>query len=362
MAIAADQPSLPKPVKDVTRSAPKYDLPRWTVSVESIALARSGTGHQPLVALVPGDVYWWTPAGPNTTNVAGVEALNSNQLGQRLAVGPKLSLAYRDPSGWGAELSYFNVLGLSASKSTQAPGQWLVMKAPGTFWQTQDYAYQAMSWQDDTRLHSLEANASYAVSPRLTLLAGLRWLHLRDELQGTLTPADLGEPMWKYSIYTLHIPSTLSDANPVPGSAVVNNPPFWTTTTSNNLYGAQIGAKAVLWEFGRASVEATVKAGLYDNQATQTTLVSMQKQIYPAQSSTSALAVVGDGGVVAKYRLGDGVALKLGYEALWFSGIALAPAQIQSITTTPSSVTAIGIDRRSTTLLQGLTAGLDYAF
>ncbi|MCP2937672.1 hypothetical protein NK983_33745, partial [Salmonella enterica subsp. enterica serovar Typhimurium] len=80
------------------------------------------------------------------------------------------------PSGYGFELSYFNVLGLKAARATgpETPGQWLVMKAPGTFWQTQDYAYQSMVWQDDTRLHSLEANARLELSTGITLLAGLR--------------------------------------------------------------------------------------------------------------------------------------------------------------------------------------------
>ena len=304
-------------------------------------------------------MYWWTPTGLNTSNYPGVEALNSNQLGQGLAAGPKLGLAYRDPAGYGAELSYFNVLGLKVAKATgpENPGQWLVMKAPGTFWQTQDYAYQSMVWQDDTRLHSLEADARLDVSPRVTLLAGIRWLQLRDQLQGTLSPADLGQPMWKFSAR-----SRLSDAVPIPGSPIVVNPPFWTTDATNNLYGVQIGAQATMWASGRFSVEGTIKAGVYDNQASQTTLVSLQKQIHPTSSATSAAAFVAEGGLVTKYRLTEGVALKIGYEALWFAGVALAPGQIQEIGTTQGSVAALGINRRSTTLFQGMTFGLEYAF
>ncbi|WP_244431915.1 hypothetical protein [Rhodopseudomonas sp. B29] len=333
-------------------------LPRWTISTEALFLSRSGSGHQPLVALVPGDVPWWTPVGPNTTNVPGVEALNSSGLSQHLAAGPKLGLSYRDPSGLGAELSYFGVR-LQASKSTgpENPAQWLVMKAPGTFWQTQDYSYQSMAWEDDTRLHSLEANVRLELSPRVTLLAGIRWLQLSDKLEGTLDPADLGQPLWKFNI-----PSRLSNAVPVPGSPVVVNPPFWTTETTNDLYGIQIGAKAALWEFGRFSVDGSIKAGVYDNRAKQLTLVSMQKQLYPAQSSTNSAALVAEGGLVAKYRFTDVAALKLGYEALWLEGIALAPAQIQQTWTTPSSVSARSIDRGSSTLFQGLTVGVEYSF
>jgi opacity protein-like surface antigen len=268
-------------------------------------------------------------------------------------------LAYSDPSGYGVELSYFNVLGLKVAKATgpENPGQWLVMKAPGTFWQTQDYAYQSMVWQDDTRLHSLEANARLDLSPRMTLLVGVRWLQLSDKLEGTLSPADFGQPLWKYSV-----PSTLSDAVPISGSPIVVNPPFWTTYTTNNLYGVQIGAKATIWEVGRFSVEGAIKAGVYDNRANQTTLVSLEKQIHPAHSATNAAAFVGEGGLVVKYQLTDGVAVKLGYEALWFNGVALAPGQIQKIATTQSSVSALGVNCRSTMLFQGMTFGLEYAF
>lgn len=333
--------------------------PRWTVTAEALVLGRAGTGNQSLVSLVPGDVPWWTPVGPNTTNVAGAEVLNSNQLNQRLAAGPRIGVSYRDPSGYGVELSYFNVLGLKASKSIgpETPGQWLVMKAPGTFWQTQDYAYQAMAWQDDTRLQSLEANARLEITPRVTLLAGVRWLQLHDQLQGTLDPADLGQPMWKFNV-----PSRLSDAVPVPGSPVVINPPFWTSSTTNNLYGVQVGVRATLWEIDRVSVDAVLKAGVFDNHATQTAQVSMQKQIYPTYAATDSAAFVGQGGIAAKYRLSDHVAVKLGYEALWLGRVALAPAQVQATSTTSTSVTAVGVDCRSSTLLQGVTVGMEYSF
>ncbi|MCK7476058.1 MAG: hypothetical protein MZV49_27005 [Rhodopseudomonas palustris] len=273
---ASTGPSNAAPLRPL-RPEPVKTAPRWTLSAEVIALARSGTGNRPLVSLVPGDVYWFTQTGTNTSNYPGLEVLNSNQLGQRLAAGPRLSLSYRDPSGYGFELSYFNVVGLTASKAIGPtnPAQWLVMKAPGTFWQTQDFNYQSMVWQDDSRLHSLEANARLELAPRVTLLLGARWLQLRDQLQGTLDPADLGEPTWKYG-GAIRLP----DAVPLSNSSIVINPPFWTTIATNNLYGVQIGAKATLWEAGPWSLGGTIKAGVFNNRAEHVSLVSMQKQIF----------------------------------------------------------------------------------
>ncbi|WP_315804657.1 hypothetical protein [Bradyrhizobium sp. SZCCHNS3002] len=107
--------------RPLSRPAPRSEPPaRWSLSAETILLARSGTSHQRLVSLVPGNVPWLTPTGTNTTNAPGVEALNSSQLGQRLDAGARLSLAYRDPSGSGLALSYFSVLGLKVKEAGRA--------------------------------------------------------------------------------------------------------------------------------------------------------------------------------------------------------------------------------------------------
>ena len=203
---AASDRRLGRPIDERHDSAPPQapvvqaeGAPHWTFSAEAIGLARQGGANQTLVARVPGGVPYYAPPGVDSSTYPGVEALNSDQFWQRLAAGPKLGLTYHSHSGLGMELSYFSVLGLSATKSTgpDNPADWLVMKAPGTFWQTQDFPYQTMGWKDATSLYSVEANARLEVSPRWTVLAGLRWLQLNDRLEGTLTPADHTAPTWK---------------------------------------------------------------------------------------------------------------------------------------------------------------------
>ena len=336
-------------------AAPGGGASHWTFSAEAIALSRSGGVNQTLVGQLPGA----TTTFAQTFDQAGVEALNANKLRQGFAAGPKLGLTYRDDSGFGFELSYFSVFSLSGTKSVGPDGNWLLMTAPGTFWQTQDFAYQAMAWKDTTSLHSVEANGRREVSPRLTLLAGLRWLQLNDELQGTLPPSDRGDPLWKGDD-----PSPTLAEVPVPSATtpIVVNPPFWTTKTTNNLYGVQVGVAGKLWELGRFSLDGVIKAGVYDNAAEQSALVSMKKQLYPARAAISAAAFAGDAGLHAKYRLTDRLALKVGYEALWLDGVALAAGQIRDTYTTPASVTALGVSHGSSTLFQGATLGLDYSF
>ena len=107
-------------------------------------------------------------------------------------------------------------------------------------------------------------------------------------------------------------------------------PPFWNTTTTNNLYGFQIGADGKILERGRFSIDGLVKAGIFDNNAEQTTAVSViAKQVRSASASTNHAAFVGETGLQCKYQVTKRLLLRAGYEAIWLQGVALAPGQIQ---------------------------------
>ena len=64
--------------------------PRWTLSIEAIALQRTAGTSRTLVERVPGTVPFNA-----TLTTSGPEAFNSNQLHQGFAAGPKVSLTYR---------------------------------------------------------------------------------------------------------------------------------------------------------------------------------------------------------------------------------------------------------------------------
>jgi len=128
---------------------------------------------------------------------------------------------------------------------------------------------------------------------------------------------------------------------------------------------------AKLLELGRFSIDGVIKAGVFDNNAEQTTVVSMAKQLYTAQATTNAAAFVGEADLQVKYQLAKGLALKVGYEALWLDGVALAPGQIrETYTTSPSpaspltpvSARALGVNCSSNVLFQGATVGLESSF
>ena len=332
MPVTASAADLETSTSKFAEAQPESD-PRWTVSAEAIALERAGGGvDRTLVERVPRVPFFDVP------NTPGVDVFNSNQFQQGFSAGPKIDLIYHGNSGTSIELGYFNIFNQSASKTVgpDNPWDWLLMKGPAPFWQTQDLPYQAMEWSATTNLYSAEANGRLALSSRVTVLAGFRWLQLNDNLLGTLTPVKI-------------------------------IPPFWNTSTENNLFGAQLGVEGKILELGRFSLNGLIKAGLFDNDATQSTGVSLQKQVYPSGASGDYPAFVSEAGVQLKYQVSQGLALKAGYELLWLDGVALAPGQIKETIATehippPSTVQALGINSGSNILFQGFTAGFEYSF
>lgn len=337
-----------------TQTGKPESASRWTVSAEAIGLTRIGGADRTLVERVPGAVPFLL-----TATTPGVEAFNGDDFPQVFSAGPEITLIYHDESGYGAELSYFNIFERSVTKTIgpDTPADWLVMRAPGVFWQTQDFPYQAMAWESGWSLYNAEANGRLDLSRRVTILAGFRWLQMNDELQGTLPPPDVVAPTWK---------STSPGANifqiPAGGTPAGKYPPFWNTSARNDFYGFQIGVDGIIMEYGRFSLDGTIKTGIYDNNAGQTTGVSLQKVVYPSEATTDRAAFVGEAGLQLKYRVLKDLSIKAGYEALWLDGVALAPGQIKETSIAPSNVRALGVECGSDVLFHGAKVGLEYSF
>jgi hypothetical protein len=243
-------------------------------------------------------------------------------------------LTRHNDNGYDWEISYFQIDGWSDSATIgpDVPANWLVMRAPGGFLQTQDHPDQAMAWTYASKLYNAESNVRWNFSDRLALLAGIRWINFSESLVGTLLPDD-------------------------------GFPPFWNTRTNNNLYGLQLGAEGIVWQRGRFSLNGLLKAGVFDNEAEQSTGVSIFKVVRPSQNSTHHAAFLGQTGLQCRYQATKGLTLKLGYEAIWLQGVALAPGQIQETVMSHIDVAqAAGVNCDSGVFFHGATAGLEYAF
>jgi hypothetical protein len=363
--LSGSEEDSPLTLSDESQSASVSDMSgcesscasRWTASADFIILTRTGGGNQTLVERVPG----FTPADrvPGTQrfgdlfSTPGVAALNGNDFQKGFAGGPRVGLIRHGDCGYDLELSYFQIDGWSSDRTVvpNDPSDCLVMRAPGHWvdpattlagwpgWiQTNQSATQAMAWRYASELHNAEFNARWNPSSRLTMLAGFRWINMQENLVGALSPP-----------------------------TVSTEPPYWTTTTRNNLYGIQIGADGKLFERGRFSINGLLKAGVFDNNAEQTTAVSViHKSVYSASDSTDRAAFVGETGLQCKYQVTRRLMLKAGYELIWLEGVALAPEQVQETYTTTrwfdSTEQATGINSNSGVFYHGANVGMEYSF
>jgi hypothetical protein len=333
---------------------------RWTVSAEALVFDRVGTARRVLVERVPG-----ITAFANVPAASGSPALNSTDLEQDYSPGFRLGASYRIDPKHDLSVSYSSINDWDSTRSVgpDSPPNWLVMKAPGGFFQTQDFSYQSMKWDYSTKLYNAELNVRDKLSDRINVLAGFRWLQLNESLQGTIPPPDRILPLWKFNPNNnLLDVARIENLPGIPSTGAFS--PFWDTTTRNNLYGFQIGADGKLFGRGRFSVNGLVKAGGYWNHASESTGVSIQKKVYGSSSQTDHPAFVGEAGLQCKYKVTSSMALKLGYEVLWLEGVALAPGQIKETYNTfkPVSVTALGVNTDSGVLFHGVTAGLEISF
>ena len=70
-------------------------------------------------------------------------------------------------------------------------------------------------------------------------------------------------------------------------------------------------------------MDGLVKAGIFDNEAEETTGVSIYRTVYRESASTNHAAFLGEIDLQCKYQVTERLSLKLAYEAMWLQGVAL---------------------------------------
>ncbi|MCY2993786.1 MAG: BBP7 family outer membrane beta-barrel protein [Planctomycetota bacterium] len=301
-------------------AAPSCSLcPSVYGSVESLFLERNnGSAAQPLVLAV-------TNVGGTSTITSTVISTPDLQFGFEPGVRALLGARLRD--GWAVESSYLGLWStmsrVSAFRPDDKPGDYTRLTIPVPLGKINN-VFRDADWigiDYSSQLHSVDLNlvccrccysdcGDCKMSGRsFEWMAGFRYLNLNETLQihGT-TSADSGPPL-------------------------SGNPPFkglYQVDTSNNLYGAQLGAR---WRRcrGRWSLEATGKAGIYLNDAQQ------QQQIVDAvpnplwrdeSAGGGRVAFVGEISLSGIYQLTNVWGLRTGYNLLAIEGVALAPDQL----------------------------------
>jgi hypothetical protein len=299
------------------------DDPRWTVSADYIVLGRVGAPNQTLIE------SWIIDEGSSET-----ELLNSSDLNQGFHGGPRLGLVRHGKGCFDLELLYFQIDGWSSTQSHITNNVWpltsiehLVFRAPVSILiTTPTLPNEPMQFTYASKIYNSELNLRWDISNHLSMLAGFRWLELRENLYGGVFGGE--------------------------------SPASWNTITQNDLYGFQLGWDAILFRRNRFSIDGIVKAGIYGNYAKQTTALDRYFDETLGDSTTHA-AFLGEVGLQCKFQLNDKLVLRAGYEALWLQGMALAPGQIHE---TNFQTNQVGMDTSGSVLYHGATAGLEYSF
>jgi hypothetical protein len=222
-------------------------------------------------------------------------SLNADAFNFGFHTGWELSVARPLRTGYEIEFRYFGVdqFDALADVATNPAGALLRINTnPPTF----DPNVQSIAARYNSQLQSCELNFRRPCGDWTSLLGGLRYLELDEQLHADLsTPA----PTFTYE-----------------------------TETRNRLYGGQLGAEAVLWCANRLSVDASIKAGLFGNEGHHTTAHNTTTVTDLAIDAADHAAFVGEFGLVGDYYFTDCFSIRLGYQLLWIESVALASEQI----------------------------------
>ena len=174
--------------------------------------------------------------------------------------------------------------------------------------------------------------------PRVTVLAGFRWVNLSEEIEGILC---------------------LPHAR---GGDFLGHPDGEQSLRFSDWGGRQAARARPLFDGRRAEGGGLRQSGRGDN------LVRIYRIQFGESCATDHAAFVGETGLRCKYQVTPRLSLRAGYEAIWLQGVALAPGQIpetyshDALLPQDVYVQARGINFSCGVFYHGATAGLEYSF
>jgi hypothetical protein len=283
---AADMPVRAPP------PAPVVTTPQYYLVLSGLVMTRTGPDATPL---------WSTAAAPGSGNLLNSSAFNFGWAG---GFEGRAGVKFGNRFGLEAGGFWLGKLDDDAVVLNPAGGNVRVETNPFT-----SYGLGAADRVDvpyTSRIWSVEGNITWAARPGVTLLAGIRYISLRERLdQNGSEPSGLFEiDVWK---------------------------------TRNSLIGAQIGARVdVLALAGGATspwlLHGDLRFGVFHNEVTTdfaATEFPAGTVFHANSGGGSRTAWATQGGLNLGYRVNDSTTVKIGYQFLYIDGVALAPNQIQ---------------------------------
>jgi hypothetical protein len=158
-----------------------------------------------------------------------------------------------------------------------------------------------LSSRYSSSLDSFELNLKRPLTAQMSVLAGFRYLQLREG--GLAITQDIG-----------------------PGATTA----VYAMDATNGLCGCQVGAERRLWDRGGPlHLDCLVKGGLYGNGARNRVRVTHETDLlFGSNAATAHAAFVGELGLAAVYEFNERLAARVGYQLEWIEGVALASEQI----------------------------------
>ncbi|MDG2015370.1 MAG: hypothetical protein P8J33_17825 [Pirellulaceae bacterium] len=286
--------------------------PLWTAQLNYLYMTRKNSSSVPLLL-------------DNT----GATKYNADQLDYGWKGGWDVALSRRTGPNSNFELRYFQLRDWSASAEVDVAAGDRIATTPVSFLAVPGPA--TMSYLADTKLNSFEFNFVNrgATASRFRFAIGFRWIEVSENLAQTYTTGSI-------ETTTLEI------------------------DTNNHLYGLQLASDGVLFNTGCFSVAAWVKGGAYANwgdQATTFSNIAGDTLIYSSLDRTTP-SFMGETGLIADWSIFPSVSLVAGYQILYIAGLALAPDQLQNMSSIGTGLTPIVLDQ-SDAFYHGALLGVD---
>jgi hypothetical protein len=238
---------------------------------------------------------------PTQTEWANVDDLHFNP-----ELGPRVTLGYQTSDGPIFELGYFGIYNWNARLDLQSGDN---MCLPRHF---QDYTVDfadadRIQVNYTSKINSAEANLIYTrpTFPNVGVLVGVRFVKIDEE----------------FYLQSLDLVDT---------TALYHGLSYYDIQTTNDLYGVQFGST---WRacFPRFDVRMAIKAGVFDDEAKQSQIVTDQNSLTVRRNVTSRSSrgvFLTEANFSLNYCLRGNTFLNIGYDLIWIDRLARAPDQL----------------------------------
>ncbi len=288
----------------------------WVARADALLLWRDAPPDRPIaVSDIPGG------------------SLDANGLDSTPAAGPRFTLMrVNNCTGHGIEATYLRAANFRSERPLSALSVPYQIAPPGIYGNP-TFNFDTANANLGSMLQSFEFNRHHALARNIRFIGGFRWIEFAEQ----------------FSLSTLD--GAISD--------------FYQTETMNDLYGGQIGIDANILATSLVRFDGFVKAGAYYNNAVQSSVYTTNDVLNPGTASVAigespaSGAFAGDVGLTAVMPLTRNIDVRLGYYALWLSGIAQATQQLSGQSLTPGSPAIGSLNTDGGVLVQGASLGLE---